>query len=31
VRKGGTWLKTTLVQCAWAAEKKKDSYLQAQF
>jgi transposase len=31
VRKGGTWLKTTLVQCAWAAVKKKDSYLQAQF
>jgi transposase len=31
VRKGDTWLKTTLVQCAWAAVKKKDSYLQAQF
>jgi transposase len=31
VRKGGTWLKTTLVQCAWAAVRKKDSYLQAQF
>jgi hypothetical protein len=31
LRKGGTWLKTTLVQCAWAAVKKKDSYLQAQF
>jgi transposase len=31
VRKGGTWLKTTLVQCALAAVKKKDSYLQAQF
>jgi transposase len=31
MRKGGTWLKTTLVQCAWAAAKKKDSYLQAQF
>jgi transposase len=27
----GTWLKTTLVQCAWAAVKKKGSYLQAQF
>jgi hypothetical protein len=25
VRKGGTWLKTTLVQCAWAAVKKKDN------
>jgi transposase len=31
LRKGATWLKTTLVQCAWAAVKKKDSYLQAQF
>jgi transposase len=31
VRQGSTWLKTTLVQCAWAAVKKKDSYLQAQF
>ena len=31
MRKGGTWLKTTLVQCAWAAVRKKDSYLQAQF
>jgi transposase len=31
VRKGAIWLKTTLVQCAWAAVKKKDSYLQAQF
>ena len=30
-RKGAVWLKTTLVQCAWAAVKKKDSYLQAQF
>jgi hypothetical protein len=30
-RKGAPWLKTTLVQCAWAAVKKKDSYLQAQF
>jgi len=27
-RKGSVWLKTTLVQCAWAAAKKKDSYLQ---
>jgi transposase len=25
------WLKTTLSQCAWAAVKKKDSYLQAQY
>jgi len=31
VRKGAVWLKTTLVQCAWAAVKKKDSYRQAQF
>src|SRR5499433_3567751 len=31
VRKGAVWLKATLVQCAWAAVKKKDSYLQAQF
>ena len=31
VRKGAVWLKTTLVQCAWAAVKKKGSYLQAQF
>jgi transposase len=30
-RKGAIWLKTTLVQCAWAAVKKKDSYLHAQF
>ena len=29
--KGAPWLKTTLVQCAWAAKNKKDSYLQAQF
>jgi transposase len=31
LRTGAPWLKTTLVQCAWAAVKKKDSYLQAQF
>lgn len=31
VRKGGTWLKTTLVTCAWAAVRTKDSYLRAQF
>ena len=31
VRKGGTWLKTTLVQAAWAAVKVKGGYLQAQF
>ena len=26
LRKGAPWLKTTLVQCAWAAVKKKNSY-----
>lgn len=31
VRKGAPWLKTTLVQVAWAAARKKDSYLRAQF
>ena len=31
VRKGANWLKATLVQCAFAAVKKKGSYLQAQF
>lgn len=31
VRKSGTWLKTTLVTAAWAAARKKDSYLQSQF
>ena len=31
LRKGAPWLKTTLVQCAWAAIRKKGSYLQAQF
>jgi transposase len=31
LRKGAPWLKTTLVQCAWAAARKKDSYLRAQF
>jgi transposase len=30
-RKGATWLKTTLVTAAWAAVRKKDSYLKAQF
>ena len=28
---GAPWLKTALVQCAWAAARKKASYLQAQF
>jgi transposase len=31
LRKGAPWLKTTLVQCAWAAVHKKDSYLKSQF
>jgi transposase len=31
LRKGAPWLKTLLVQCAWAASRKKDSYFQAQF
>ena len=31
MRKGAPWLKTTLIQCAWAAARKKGSYLQAQF
>jgi len=31
IKKGAPWLKTTLVQCAWAASRKKGSYLRAQF
>ena len=31
VRRGGKWLKTTLVQAAWAAVRVKGGYLQAQF
>jgi transposase len=31
LRKGAPWLKTILVQCAWAAKHTKDSYLRAQF
>jgi transposase len=31
VRKGAPWLKPVLVQCAWAAARKKNSYLEAQF
>jgi transposase len=30
-RKGACWLKTVLVQAAWAAVRKKDSYYRAQF
>lgn len=31
LRKGAPWLKTMLVQCAWAATRKKDGYYKAQF
>lgn len=31
LRHATPWLKTTLVQAAWAATRKKDSYLHAQF
>jgi transposase len=31
LRKGDCWLKTTMVQCAVSAVKKKDSYYKAQF
>jgi transposase len=31
VRKGAPWLKPVLVQAAWSAVRKKDSYLRAQF
>lgn len=31
LRKGAPWLKTTLVQAAWAAVSKKDTYLRAQY
>src|ERR1700746_346428 len=31
LRKGDPWLKTLLVQCAWAARRKKGSYFNAQF
>jgi len=31
LRQGSQWLKTALVQCAWAATRTKGSYLQAQF
>jgi len=30
-RKGACWLKTVLVQAAWAGVRRKDSYLRAQF
>jgi hypothetical protein len=31
LRYGAPWLKTVLVQCAWAATRSKDNYLRAQF
>jgi transposase len=31
LRKGAPWLKTMLVQCAWAARRQKNSYYLAQF
>jgi len=31
IRHGAPWLKTTLVQAAWAAVRKRDSYHRAQF
>lgn len=31
IRKGAPWLKTLLVQCAWAASRAKNSYYRAQF
>jgi transposase len=31
IKKGAPWLKTTLVQWAWAATRKKGSYLPAQY
>jgi transposase len=31
LRKGAPWLKTALIQCAWAAKNAKNSYYRAQF
>jgi transposase len=31
MRKGAPWLKSTLIQCAWAAIRTKDSYLRSQY
>ncbi|HEX9640926.1 MAG TPA: IS110 family transposase [Candidatus Krumholzibacteria bacterium] len=31
IRKGAPWLKPVLVQCAWAAARSKNTYLQAQY
>ena len=31
IKKGAPWLKPVLVQCAWGAARKKNSYFQTQF
>ena len=31
MKKGAPWLKSTLIKCAWAASRTKDSYLQTQY
>jgi transposase len=31
MRPGGTWIKTMMIQAAWAASRARDSYFQAQF
>lgn len=31
MKKGAPWLKTTIIQCAWAASRTKGCYLQAQY
>jgi transposase len=31
LRQGDPWLKSVLIQCAWAAVRRKDSYFRAQF
>ena len=31
LRYGAPWLKTVLVQCAWAAVRRKHNYLHVQF
>ncbi|MFZ0340091.1 MAG: IS110 family transposase, partial [Terracidiphilus sp.] len=31
MRMGAPWLKTSLIQCAWAAARTKNSYLQTQY
>jgi transposase len=31
MKKGAPWLKTSLIQCAWAAVRTRNTYLQAQY